>query len=275
MDDLQKLLNIAIEAALKAGEKTLTYFRGDFDILLKDDNSPLTLADLESNKVINDHLSETTIPVMSEENKILPFNTRDDWEQLWLVDPLDGTKEFINRRSDYTINIALIDKNKPILGVVFIPAKSILYYGLKGLGSFKVDVTTKTEINLIKNQSVRIQAENIHKKIVVVASKSHLSDDTKLFIEKLQEIVGECETRSFGSSLKLCMLAEGSADIYPRLGPTMEWDTAASHAIAKFAGCRVISLPEKKPLLYNKEDLLNPWFIVYKKTLDPIVEQII
>lgn len=275
MTELQDLLNIAIKAALKAGKETLKYYKVELDVLLKEDNSPLTQADLESNEVINNYLSKTEIPILSEENKITAYTERSNWKTFWLVDPLDGTKEFINNSPEYTVNIALIEDNKPIMGVVFTPAKSLLYYGLKGLGSFKVKMDGKFNIESLMKKSKRIQTGKVHKKLIVVASKSHLSDETKQFISKLEKVRGKCETSSYGSSLKLCMVAEGSADIYPRLGPTMEWDTAASHAVAEFAGCKIMSLPDKKTLKYNKQDLLNPWFVIYNENLDTLVRKII
>ncbi len=275
MNNTQKLLNIAIEAALEAGKKTLKYYQSEIDVLLKDDNSPLTQADLESNKVIDGYLRQTGIPVLSEENKILPYTIRSAWKKFWLVDPLDGTKEFINKSPDYTVNIALVEDRKPVLGVVYLPVQSILYFGLKDDGSYKVKLGKKTEIKFLREKSVKIQSGDTHKKLIVVTSRSHLSDETKQFIEKLRKACGDCETSSYGSSLKFCMVAEGSADVYPRLGPTMEWDTAASHAIIESAGCKIIRLPDKKPLEYNKQDLLNPWFIVYNQNLDSIIRKII
>ncbi len=275
MTNSQDLLHVAVEAALKAGLKTLKYYKNDLDVLLKDDHSPLTLADLESNEVINKYLNQTDLPVLSEENKVMPFVTRSKWKMLWLVDPLDGTKEFINKRSDYTINIALIKNNQPVLGVVFVPAKSVLYYGIKDSGSYRVKVSKDAIAESLLKASKKIHAGSIHKKLVVVASKSHLSEDTRQFIRKLEKNAGQCDIRSYGSSLKLCMIAEGSADIYPRLGPTMEWDTAASHAIAEFAGCRIVSLPTRKPVEYNKRNLLNPWFIVYNAKLNSLISKII
>ncbi len=275
MGKLQDYLNIAITAAIKAGEKTLKYYKNEMEVLLKDDNSPLTQADLESNEVINYYLNKTELPLLSEENRITPYSIRSGWTNYWLVDPLDGTKEFINRRSDYTVNIALIEKNQPLMGVVYAPAKSVLYYGLKGQGSYKVKTDNYSDSKTLQEKAKKINSGKINKKLVVVASKSHLSDETKEFISKLEKVAGKCEASSYGSSLKLCMVAEGSADIYPRLGPTMEWDTAASHAVAEFANCKVIGLPDKKPIEYNKQDLLNPWFVVFNQNLDSLIRRII
>ena len=234
----------------------------------------MTQADLESNEVINSYLNKTELPLLSEENRITPYSIRSEWTNYWLVDPLDGTKEFINKRSDYTVNIALIKKNQPLMGIVYAPAKSVLYYGLKGLGSYKVKTDNYSDSKTLLENAKKISSGKIHKNLIVVASKSHLSVETKEYISKLEKIAGKCEISSYGSSLKLCMVAEGSADIYPRLGPTMEWDTAASHAVAEFADCVVLRLPDKKPIEYNKQDLLNPWFVVYNQNLDSLVRGI-
>ncbi len=275
MQDYRKLLSLAIEAALKAGTETLKFYLQEFDVLIKEDHSPLTLADLEANKVINELLEPTGIPMLSEENKQIPFESRKNWNQFWLIDPLDGTKEFINRSSEYTVNIALIENGIPVLGVVFAPALNILYYGLKGFGSFKSKAQSTDTPEDILNCGKLLSPGKAHKKLIIVASRSHLSDETKAFIKKLKKNTKIGEMNSYGSSLKLCMVAEGTADIYPRLGPTMEWDTAASHAVAVFAGCKVLNLNESGPLLYNKENLLNPWFVIYKQVLDSLITKII
>ena len=275
MQDYRKLLSLAIEAALKAGIETLKFYLHEFDVLIKDDHSPLTQADLEANRVINELLESTGIPVLSEENKLIPFETRKGWNHFWLIDPLDGTKEFINRSSEYTVNIALIENGIPILGVVFAPALNILYYGLKDFGSFKSKADPTDLPENILSRGKLLQPGKVHKKLRIVASRSHLSEETKAFINKLETNTNIGEMQSYGSSLKLCMVAEGSADIYPRLGPTMEWDTAASHAVAVFAGCKVLNLIDSGPLLYNKENLLNPWFVIYNQALDSLIGTII
>ncbi|MGD2034766.1 MAG: 3'(2'),5'-bisphosphate nucleotidase CysQ [Bacteroidales bacterium] len=271
----QEYLDIAIRSAIDAGSATLKFYSEETEVIYKDDNSPLTRADLESNRVINDYLNKTGIPVLSEENRMIPYSSRSAWNRFWLVDPLDGTKEFINKSSEYTVNIALIENNIPVLGVVYVPVMSLLYFGTEETGSFKVSIDAQSDLNTIQRNPEKIHTGSIHKKLIVVASKSHLNEETEQFIAKLESVKGECEKRSFGSSLKLCMVAEGSADVYPRLGPTMEWDTAASHAVARFAGCKIIRLPDKKDLQYNKQDLLNPYFLVYNRLLDPEIMRII
>jgi 3'(2'), 5'-bisphosphate nucleotidase len=276
MIDYDRLLDASIAAAIKAGDRTLDYYMKSIDIVTKDDNSPVTLADLESNKIINECLKPTGIPILSEENNNIPFDHRKNWKSFWLVDPLDGTREFINKSSEYSINIALIEGDSPEMGVVYIPAKGIIYYGLKELGSFKAIYTSKKTIIALRNESIRLPAENQNnEKLVVVVSKSHLSEETKIFIEKMRNVMGDFELQFLGSSLKLCMVAEGCADIYPRLGQTMEWDTAASHAIARFAGCKIINLTNSLPLVYNKENLMNPSFMVYRRKFDKVLKSII
>jgi len=271
----KRYLETAIKAAFSAGFKTLKYYNSELDVMIKADSSPLTLADLESNREINEFLCNTDFPILSEENKLVSWEERKNWNIFWLVDPLDGTKEFINKRSEYTINIALIENGIPVLGVVYAPVLEVLYYGWKEGGSFKVKINPKDTISSILKKSVRLKTPKLPGKIRIVASRSHLSDETRDFIRKLEKYhqIANCE--SFGSSLKLCMVAEGRADIYPRLGPTMEWDTAASHAVALYAGSRIMEIEKAGPLMYNKENLLNPYFVVYNDLLDQTVRKIL
>jgi len=274
--DLNFLLEIAIEAAICAGEKTLEYYLKDIEIITKEDSSPLTLADLESNRIINEFLKTTGVPILSEENKMVPYKTRKCWQKFWLVDPLDGTKEFIKKNSEYSVNIALIEDCHPILGVVYIPAMGILYYGNKDIGSYKTMVRGFTSLKSIRKDSLILPLNSeLRQNPLILVSRSHLSDDTKVIIDKIQSVVGKCLIEPYGSSLKFCLIAEGRADLYPRIGPTMEWDTAASHAIIEGAGCGIIQFPDKIPLVYNKENLLNPSFIVYKKTMEKTLQDII
>lgn len=275
MQDYQELLLIAINAVLDAGKVTLQYYQQDFEVLLKEDHSPLTLADLEANRAINEMLGTTGIPVLSEENKLISYQERKNWTQFWLVDPLDGTKEFINKRNEYTINIALIEEGIPVLGVVYAPVLDSIYYGLKELGSYKATGVEKITAREILNKASQLSKTIPPEELRIVASRSHMSIETKDFISKIEEKSKIAEMKSYGSSLKICMVAEGSADIYPRLGPTMEWDTAASHAVAVFAGCRVLSLSEPGTLHYNKQNLYNPWFIIYNEELDKIIKSVL
>ena len=239
--------------ALEAAEAIMKIYAKDFSVEYKDDKSPLTEADTKANEIICKRLEELypTIPMMSEENKEVPLEVRKNWEYYWCIDPIDGTKEFIKKNDEFTINIALIYKNTPVLGVVYAPAINEMYSAKKGKGAFK----NGQKLPLFTNSSPK-------EKLFVVASKSHLSEETQAFIDALN--TKAIEQISKGSSLKLCMVAEGIADIYPRLAPTMEWDTAAADAIVRESGNMTYQYENKEPMVYNKENLLNPWFIVKK-----------
>jgi 3'(2'), 5'-bisphosphate nucleotidase len=264
---MEILLNIAIEASLKAGEKVMEIYDTTFDIEFKDDKSPITKADKKANTVINSFLSPTAIPIISEENKQTSFSTRSTWNTCWIVDPVDGTKEFIKRNGEFTINIALIDAGKPVLGVIYAPASKTLYYANNNQNkAYKVQLSDhNTSIaNVFEHAKPLKPKENSREQIDVVASRSHMSQETLVFIDNLKSQGKDVDIVSIGSSLKFCLVAEGSADVYPRFAPTMEWDTAAGQAICNAVGIRVISQETNKSLLYNKENLLNPSFTVYK-----------
>jgi len=239
------------DIALNAGESIMQIYKREFDIEYKEDDSPLTEADKKSNEIICDSLKKLypKIPILSEENKMVEYETRKDWQYYWWIDPIDGTKEFIKKNDEFTVNIALIHKDTPVLGVVYAPALGEIYYAKEGEGAFK----NSKRLPLFDNDE---KSEILN----VVASKSHLSDETKNFIDNLD--TKKINQISKGSSLKLCMVAEGIADIYPRLGPTMEWDTAAADAIVRQSNKMVYQFNTDNPVVYNKEDLLNPWFIV-------------
>ncbi len=245
--NIKDVRNIAKEA----GDAIMKIYKKDFRIEYKDDSSPLTEADLASNRIICDALEKLTpeTPIMSEENKVIDYDIRKTWEYYWCIDPIDGTKEFIKKNGEFTVNIALIHKNTPVLGVVYAPALNAIYSAKQGEGAYlngkKLPLSSNTQRN---------------EKLFVVASKSHLSVETQEFIDNLQ--TKKIEQVSKGSSLKLCMVAEGSADIYPRLAPTMEWDTAAADAIVRESGKMTYQFETDTPLVYNKENLLNPWFVV-------------
>lgn len=265
---MNKNLAIAIEAAVLAGEKIMEiYGLDDFQVEEKADNSPLTIADRKANDIIISLLSKTEIPVLSEEDKEIPFQSRKDRKLFWLVDPLDGTKEFIKRNDEFTVNIALIEKDTPVAGVIFVPVFRQLYISDVNIGSFRIDdVSSKSTKDFSFEKMAlagkKLPFEKSNRKFTIVGSRSHMNTETETYIEKLKNHFGEIDFISRGSSLKLCMVAEGKADIYPRFGPTMEWDTAAGHAIALGAGCKVTMQDEVSPLVYNKENLLNPFFIV-------------
>lgn len=259
-----KLLALAIEAAIKAGNKIMEiYETDDFDVDFKADDSPLTRADIASHEVINKHLFETNIPILSEEGREMSFAERKDWDQLWVVDPIDGTKEFIKKNGEFTVNIALIDNQIPILGVIYVPVLKELYYSSQNHGAFKkTNVSSFDSMENMKSSSKRLPLNNQKRGYTVVASRSHLTQETQEFIEQLRKEHGEVELISKGSSLKLCMVAEGAADCYPRFAPTMEWDTAAGQAICIHAGFDVIDWKTQTTMKYNRENLLNNWFLV-------------
>ena len=264
---MKNLLNTAIKASIEAGKKILeVYNSSDFEIQLKTDNSPLTLADRKAHNIIIEYLAETGLPILSEEGKNIPYNKRKNWDRFWLVDPLDGTKEFIKRNGEFTVNIALIEKGKPIAGIVYVPVTDILFFGTTETGAFRKNEAMKKSEK--ENQpdwftvAEKIPGRNKNDYYRVVASRSHMSPETEYFIEKLKATHPKIEIVSKGSSLKLCLIAEGKADIYPRFGPTSEWDTAAGHALIIASGGKVVLADDTKTdLLYNKENILNPYFI--------------
>lgn len=261
-------LYVAIRAAIDAGNAIMNIYTdpaSDFGIERKADNSPLTKADKAAHRLIVNALSVTPFPVLSEEGQDIPYAERSSWETFWLVDPLDGTKEFIKKNGEFTVNIALIHGGIPVLGVIFVPVRKELYFSADSLGAFKIpniDCVQQPSMDEITQKATRLPVSMGHQGIVVVASRSHQSQDTTDFIENLRKQGQPVTLISSGSSLKICLVAEGSADIYPRFAPTMEWDTAAGHAIARGAGCDVFHIDGRTPLKYNKEDLHNPWFIV-------------
>ena len=252
--DVDQLISIA----QKAGDAIMEIYARDFEVEIKEDKSPLTEADKKSNAVILEGLKNLypDIPFISEETKQTSYEERKHWKRFWLIDPIDGTKEFIKKNGEFTVNIALIEEGIPVVGIVHVPAQNKTYYGVKGIGSFESAINNPQ--SAISNHT----HYNSKNKVIVVGSRSHLSPETLQFVEDLKAQGKEVEFRSSGSSLKLCLVAEGEADVYPRFGPTMEWDTAAAHAVALYAGKNVINYETKQPLVYNKETLLNPWFIV-------------
>jgi len=264
---LEEYLLIALEAAINAGSEIMKIYESDnFEIEVKEDASPLTKADKTAHQIITKYLSKTGLPILSEEGKHIPFEDRNSWGKFWMVDPIDGTKEFIKRNGEFTINIALIYQQKPILGVVYAPALHELYYAQNTLGAFKINTTLNIDLNNILSDSIKLPVSKNNNIYTIVASRSHLSKETTDFIEQLKNDYDEIEMISRGSSLKFCLVAEGAADCYPRFAPTMEWDTAAGHAICKFAGFTILDLTTKAELLYNKENLLNNFFLVEKST---------
>ncbi|MDD2828387.1 MAG: 3'(2'),5'-bisphosphate nucleotidase CysQ [Sulfuricurvum sp.] len=242
-----------VTIAKQAGDIIMDIYAKDFSIDYKEDQSPLTEADQKANELIVEGLSNLLLkfPILSEEGKTIPFEERKEWEYFWMVDPLDGTKEFIKKNDEFTVNIALIHNHIPILGVVYAPALSEMYWATQGNGAYKNGIPLPLYTNTESDKQLK-----------VVASKSHLSSETQDYIDDLAKTTENIECVSKGSSLKLCMVAEGSADVYPRLAPTMEWDTAAADAIVREAGKMTYQFQSGTAMEYNKENLLNPWFVV-------------
>ena len=261
---MRELLSIAIIASVKAGEAIMKVYSNKIDVVYKEDESPLTLADKNANKIINKYLVKSKSPIISEENKILTYEERKNWKQCWIVDPLDGTKEFIKRNGEFTVNIALIKNNKPIIGVIYVPVSKTLYFTSDNSSkSYKALLKTNTIIiDEIFNNAVEILPTQKNNNILrIVGSRSHLNDTTKNYISKIEK-KNKIKIVSKGSSLKFCLVAEGGAEIYPRFAPTMEWDTAAGQAICQAVGVKVIDVTTNEPLKYNKQNLLNPHFLV-------------
>jgi 3'(2'), 5'-bisphosphate nucleotidase len=258
---LNSTLHLAADAAIAAGSAILKiYDSGDFDVQKKGDDSPLTRADLASHEVIAASLAATGIPLLSEEGRDIPYAERSAWSRLWIVDPIDGTKEFIKRNGEFTVNIALVEDGLPALGVIYVPVSRALYLGVVGEGAWKVDVNEGDEWSL--EGAAKLPMPKGDRPFTVVASRSHLSPETEDFIKQLSAEHGTVESISRGSSLKLCMVAEGLADCYPRFAPTMEWDTAAGQAICMAAGFDVVDQDTGVTMRYNRENLLNAWFLV-------------
>jgi len=251
--DITQLLELAIAAATQASQEILTVYRsGDFQAEAKGDKSPLTIADKNAHRVIVAALEASNIPVLSEEGKTVLYETRKNWEYFWMVDPLDGTKEFIKRNDEFTVNIALIHGQNTILGVVAVPVTGDVYYASAGKGAYLK--RNGKDVKLAFRPPVDLSQSGLR----VVASRSHMNPETQEFIDGLRNAT----LVSAGSSLKFMLLAEGKADVYPRYAPTMEWDTAAAHAIVIETGLKVLEFGSDRPLIYNKENLLNPYFLV-------------
>lgn len=276
---MNEIIKTAIEAAIQAGEAILEIYNQDFDIEIKADNSPLTEADKASHKIIEEALEQTPYPVLSEESAKIDYDERKEWETYWLVDPLDGTKEFIKKNGEFTVNIALVEDGIPVAGVVYVPVEGTLYVGTEQGALKALDCAGKPVDAILASATACRVSGTPSKPLRVVASKSHCNDETRSFISDLEGQYGDAELVSRGSSLKLCMVAEGTADIYPRIAPTMEWDTAAAHAVVCAAGGGVFEYDDALPanaytnvgintsdlprkLQYNKENLLNPYFVV-------------
>lgn len=292
-----------MDAALRAGDSILRIYERDFGVEVKADESPLTEADTAAHHIIVDALADTGLPVLSEESRAISCEERQNWRRFWLVDPLDGTKEFVKKNGEFTVNIALIENGRPVLGVVYAPVLRTMYCGMLDVESgmsraWKASNCNGKTIDEILESAVPLSTSRPpppapQRALRVVASRSHMNPETEAFIAGLEEKHGTIQLVSSGSSLKLCMVAEGRADIYPRIAPTMEWDTAAAQAVVEASGGRVVQYDPAVPaasylfgkldvesgtshpasriphlteaLSYNKADLLNPFFVVSRK----------
>jgi 3'(2'), 5'-bisphosphate nucleotidase len=252
VNNLDKLLNVTGTIAEEAGKLIMEIYNTEFKVNIKEDKSPLTEADMAAHHHIESSLAKlSAYPTLSEESKAIPFSERQQWETYWLVDPLDGTKEFIKRNGDFTVNIALIHQNKPVLGVVYVPVSQTLYYAAEGVGAFK-------QISGEPAQTIKVR-DKTPEKLMVAGSSSHATPELENYLNNLPEH----ELKSIGSSLKLCLVAEGVADIYPRIGLTSEWDTGAAQCIVEQAGGQVTDLGGRQLLYNTKDSYLNPFFLVF------------
>lgn len=269
MEISEELIGKVLHITFSAGKAIMDIYRQPFDVEFKSDSSPITIADKTAHKIIAEGLLETGLPVLSEEGAQTSYDIRKNWKEFWLVDPLDGTKEFVKKNGDFTVNIALISNQKPIFGVVYAPVPGFIYWGCDS-GSFRLNVTQSENIDFENFHSLESLAEKLPcisrpEGYLVLGSRSHLNIETESFISNLRIAHPDLSFISRGSSLKFCTLAEGGADVYPRFGPTMEWDTAAGHAVAKFAGCSVNQFENGLAVEYNKPSLLNPNFLALSK----------
>lgn len=248
------LVELAIRASIDAGNEIMKiYSTEDFGVEMKGDNSPLTKADIASHNAIMKYLEQTSIPVLSEESdEQVSYADRKSWMRCWIVDPLDGTKEFIKRNGEFTVNIALVENGLPLFGVIYVPARDELFYSVPTAGAF---------MRKGNSPDVKLPHQQLPKNFTIVGSRSHSSPETEAYIEEMKAKHGEVDFAASGSSLKFCLVAEGKAHSYPRFAPTMEWDTAAGHAILVAAGGTIVVWPDQSPLLYNREQLRNPWFL--------------
>ncbi len=266
-DKLRALIPLLLTTSQNAGIAILEVYHADFAVEHKDDKSPLTLADRRSHEIIVKGLTGCegmNIPILSEEGKSTPFKERRGWELFWLVDPLDGTKEFIKRNGEFTVNIALIQSGRPVLGVIYLPVRNVFYFGAEGIGSFRLAASLHDDtssFDAVVAQAKELPYNEPTAWITVAGSRSHMSPETESYIAELRRQHGNVEFISAGSSLKFCLVAEGRAQVYPRFAPTMEWDTAAGQAIVEGAGGTVLEYGRDISLGYNKRELLNPWFI--------------
>jgi 3'(2'), 5'-bisphosphate nucleotidase len=266
--DYKELLKLAINAAFAAGDEILKIYHTDFYVETKSDNTPVTLADKTSGKCITQLLAASNIPVIGEEEEILDYSIRKTWPQVWIVDPLDGTKEYVKRNGEFAVNIALVENNKPVIGIIFAPVVKDIYFAYHNGGSYKISqpdmimaLTKKDLTQDLFEFATKLPAQKLPKAYTVVGSRSHLSREINDHVNKLKNLYGEVDMISVGSSIKQCWVAEGKAHEYSRYGTTMEWDTAAGQCILEEAGCHLIDLETNLPMVYNRENMKNNYFI--------------
>lgn len=263
--DTKLLLKTAIAAALKAGEEILRIYETDFYVETKSDKTPVTIADKTSGQIIGRVLESTGIPVISEEETLADHQQRQHWQQVWIVDPLDGTKEFVKRNGEFAVNIALVKEQKPVLGIIYAPVLKEIYFA-SDEGSFKsLAVHGQSDIDALINEGVKLPSNKLPKEYTIVASRSHLSREINDHIARLKHLYGAVNVVNTGSSIKQCWVADGLAHEYPRFGTTMEWDTAAGQCILEQAGGALLDLESQQPLSYNKENMQNPYFAAKAK----------
>jgi 3'(2'), 5'-bisphosphate nucleotidase len=278
-EELLSCLYTALLAAKEAGRAITGIYNSPFVVELKEDRSPLTAADKRSHEIISSCL-KGAFPVLSEEGREVPFQERSEWNYFWLIDPLDGTKEFIKRNGEFTVNIALVHSDAPVMGVIYVPVRQVLYFALEGFGAYKMEnamafegwnaghenataaeAAIRASVKLPLQEASREVSHGQPSKLVVAGSRSHSTKEFEVFLGEMRKRYREVEFISAGSSLKFCLVAEGKADIYPRFGPTMEWDTAAGQCIVEQSGGKVFSMEDRRPLSYNKMDLRNVFFV--------------
>lgn len=257
------LLLSASRAAIDAGTEIMKVYRSSsFGVQYKKDASPLTLADQAAHEAIMQVLTSENIPVLSEEGADIGYDERKQWEQLWMVDPLDGTKEFLKRNGEFTVNIALVKNNSPVIGVIYVPVTQELYYAVKGKGAYKTICKKSTGNGPAEGDPRLYPTVKDPNLCRILVSRSHMGEEIKHFISEKEKKFNRVELLSRGSALKFCMIAEGQADCYPRYRPCMEWDTAAGQLIVEEAGKKLIDLQTRQPMLYNRTNLRNAWFVV-------------
>jgi len=270
---MHQLTMLALKASIAGSQAVMkVYDKDDVQVMEKIDHSPLTEADINSHFAIDAILKSSNIPVLSEEGKDLSYEERSHWSKLWVVDPLDGTKEFVKRSHEFTVNIALVEEQEPILGVIVAPALDLIYWGDKD-GAFRSKLPRrwqkKSPMEVVTDLTPVQLPDQKTLDFTVVRSVSHFSAETKDYMDKLDVLYPSAKSLSIGSSLKMCLVAEGKAQLYPRLGPTMEWDTCAGHAIVEASGGHLLDWTSRAPMLYNREELLNHWFLVTGSNIDP------